>query len=376
MKKMFYSLESIRGIAALLVVIYHMRTDFFAVNNLMTIHRGYLFVDLFFVLSGFVIAHNYLDRISTKEEATKFLILRLGRLYPLFIITSSFFLLEPAIEWYTGEVGVEASKVDLSILLFHLSMSQSLGFNEVILNDPSWSISVEFYTYVLFSILLIFIPKHKQTLIFISIVIISFIVVLFNAPDRARPIFVTYDFGVFRCFYGFFIGVLTYKFFLKITTSELKQIRLYPSIVIITMVLFFELGLRFNEIIELVFPLLCSLLILSLVISEQDNCLSKVFTGRLFLFLGNVSFSLYLIHIPVISALRRITQKVLYSDLIEINNKVYNVNFISGMVFMLIALIISLILSYYSYTYFEMPIRNKVKNMMKQKRSKPKTLLA
>jgi peptidoglycan/LPS O-acetylase OafA/YrhL len=100
------SLESLRGVAALLVALYHVswlnptRYQGLVLNS-------YLMVDLFFVLSGFVMCHGYGHRIRNRAELGDFLVLRIGRLYPLHVAMLLVFLVREAVkvEW----LGVSAS---------------------------------------------------------------------------------------------------------------------------------------------------------------------------------------------------------------------------------------------------------------------------
>src|SRR6266496_1761059 len=80
--KFFAPLESLRGLAALVVVIYHAVWSN-PVTGLHFFQNGALMVDFFFVLSGFVIAHSYGGKLRSFTENVRFLFLRIGRLYPL-----------------------------------------------------------------------------------------------------------------------------------------------------------------------------------------------------------------------------------------------------------------------------------------------------
>lgn len=82
---MFFKLESLRGLAACAVVLYHSP---FNVNDavLGLFRNAYLFVDLFFVLSGFVMAHAYADKIAAGMRFSDYMALRLGRIYPLHLV--------------------------------------------------------------------------------------------------------------------------------------------------------------------------------------------------------------------------------------------------------------------------------------------------
>src|SRR5579871_5277008 len=78
----FYPLESLRGLAALTVVIYHAVWNN-PITSLSFFQNGALMVDFFFVLSGFVIFHSYGRKLGSWSQIGRFLWLRLGRLYPL-----------------------------------------------------------------------------------------------------------------------------------------------------------------------------------------------------------------------------------------------------------------------------------------------------
>jgi peptidoglycan/LPS O-acetylase OafA/YrhL len=81
----FEALDSLRGVCAILVVMFHMPVtshwrswDF--------IQHAYLFVDYFFVLSGFVIAHAYAARLKTAADAGRFMVRRFGRIWPMHVL--------------------------------------------------------------------------------------------------------------------------------------------------------------------------------------------------------------------------------------------------------------------------------------------------
>ena len=78
-------LESLRGLAALLVVFFHV-PKWNSFLNVGIINNGYLMVELFFVLSGFVIFNAYSNNIKSKRDLMRFQFLRFGRLYPVHIL--------------------------------------------------------------------------------------------------------------------------------------------------------------------------------------------------------------------------------------------------------------------------------------------------
>src|SRR5262245_36456313 len=87
----FEVLDSWRGICAMMIVLYHVPWSFFS-SDLAVIRYGWLFVDFFFVLSGFVTTHGYATKIANLDSAFQFIKRRLFRLYPLHFCTLAFSL--------------------------------------------------------------------------------------------------------------------------------------------------------------------------------------------------------------------------------------------------------------------------------------------
>ncbi len=87
-------LESIRGLAALLIVFHHI-PKWNPILDTKIINNGYLMVELFFVLSGFVIFSAYANKIGDKRDLLRFQFLRFGRLYPVHLL----FLFETFARW-------------------------------------------------------------------------------------------------------------------------------------------------------------------------------------------------------------------------------------------------------------------------------------
>src|SRR5262249_55412493 len=87
----FRVLDSWRGICALLVALFHFMFPSHVAQSPL-IHNGWLLVDFFFVLSGFVIAHAYADKLTGWAATVPFMIRRFGRVYPLHFATLMFFV--------------------------------------------------------------------------------------------------------------------------------------------------------------------------------------------------------------------------------------------------------------------------------------------
>ena len=82
----YVALDGLRGAAALLIVLYHVRWTSHLSGSLF-VKNSYLAVDLFFILSGFVISWAYRERVKSPSDAARFLIVRLFRVYPLHLAT-------------------------------------------------------------------------------------------------------------------------------------------------------------------------------------------------------------------------------------------------------------------------------------------------
>lgn len=214
-KHFFGGLESLRGIAALIVVIHHTRYAMRLAPNHIFCLKGYLMVDLFFVLSGFVIYHNYSQKINSIKNILRFMALRFGRLYPLHLFFLLLFLGIEIVKYINeSRFGISSSPAfgrnNISSFLANFLLIQPFfQLTNKTFNIPSWSIGTEYYTYLLFAILaLLFVGKRK--FIFASGVVVSLTVLLlsFWAGEGLSS-----DAGLsmLRCVLGFFAGVLAYQ---------------------------------------------------------------------------------------------------------------------------------------------------------------------
>lgn len=195
-------LESIRGLAALLVVFSHIplwntHLEFSVVQN------GYLMVELFFVLSGFVIYNAYHNKITSFRHFLGFQFLRLGRLYPIHFLFLIFFLVIElskyvALERYNINLGtLPFERSNLNSFMQHLLLVQAIGPTENAnnFNVPAWSISVEFYTYMIFACILLLARRIKNILF--TVLFATSIILLVSKETFGFP-------SLIRCTTGFF----------------------------------------------------------------------------------------------------------------------------------------------------------------------------
>jgi peptidoglycan/LPS O-acetylase OafA/YrhL len=164
----FFSLDVMRGIAALAVVFWHWQIFFYVGGRLpptfslrmQPLYRifaplyqaGYLAVDLFFALSGFIFFALYSDRVASRDiSAKQFFVLRLSRLYPLHLATLVFVAVGQAIFVHQNGTYFGSHYNDLYHFLLNLLFASSWGIEKGhSFNGPFWSVSVEALLYVVF----------------------------------------------------------------------------------------------------------------------------------------------------------------------------------------------------------------------------------
>lgn len=222
MKERFAVLDIFRGIFASLVVLFHL-SAFSAtpiINNAF-IYNSDLFVDFFFVLSGFVIAYSY-QHIKTGAELKRFFKKRFLRLYPLHLIVLLLFVLIE-LSKHSASGFVHVNKVDnvsnnVYTFLTNLFLVNSVkfpGINDFSWNIASWSISAEMIAYAVFGFTMLFINRANldriKTIIYLLIALIAGIAMyLITGSLRLTRGF---DYGFLRGIIGFSLGVVCLNVF-------------------------------------------------------------------------------------------------------------------------------------------------------------------
>jgi peptidoglycan/LPS O-acetylase OafA/YrhL len=157
------ALTSVRGIAAWLVVLFHIRLSIpgLAAPVAAMLAKGYLAVDFFFLLSGFVIWMSWSERLRGGGAAAVpgFLKRRIARIWPLHLFMLGFALALASLLWATGR---ETPQFPLAELPLHLMLLQNWGLTQALAwNDPAWSISCELAAYLLFPLLVLTIDWRR-----------------------------------------------------------------------------------------------------------------------------------------------------------------------------------------------------------------------
>jgi peptidoglycan/LPS O-acetylase OafA/YrhL len=139
----FRVLDGWRGVAALLVALFHLNLNS-DIYRLDFVRNAYLFVDFFFVLSGFVITYNYADRLGTSKELSSFVIRRFARLWPLHVVVLLAFLAVESAKFVLAARGVSfymppfTGSNSLDTIPLNLVFAQSFGLvQHLTWNSPS-----------------------------------------------------------------------------------------------------------------------------------------------------------------------------------------------------------------------------------------------
>jgi peptidoglycan/LPS O-acetylase OafA/YrhL len=336
---------SLRGIAAVLVVAFHyavpLRDVGFDVNrHTILVARGYLWVDLFFILSGYILCHVYLTRLFDLGSIALFFRARLARIYPLHIATLLLLVgCQVALPRITG-VSVDFGKPDtlwLNVLDIHAwGMLTHYGWN-----FPSWSISAEFAAYLLFPIICIGIRLAPAiTFSVLASVVVARMIFVALTPPR-------YHFeqlALFECLPMFALGIMLYRsrpFALRSSFAMTSALQLVALVGIV-----FAMHFGLNDAM-LVFPF--ALLIFST--QADTGAAGRVLRSGPLVMLGEWSYSIYMIHIPVLFLLQ-VAWPTIAVQPFGLSAPAANVSLV------LASTIMTVILGCLSFHYFEKPIRD------------------
>ncbi len=292
------------------------------------IDNGFLFVDFFFVLSGFVISYSYFGRLRTATDFVGFMIRRLGRVYPMHaLVLAAFIVLElgKAYSWSRGFAMLNPpfeKYFSIKAILTNLLLIQALDIHEYSTwNGPSWSISVEFITYIVFAALTIFTCGRRWlvSIVCIYLIVATAVVILIYSPLYIDTVF---DYAIFRCIYGFCFGVLA-QFVHRAVVAKVT-IGAVGSAIGIAGSTLLEFAVVGGVVVfvamtgavprSLLGPPLFFLAVL--IFSFEGGLVSRLLRRAPFQFLGRLSYTIYITHALVILFFARVLKMLQGSNLV------------------------------------------------------------
>jgi peptidoglycan/LPS O-acetylase OafA/YrhL len=308
-KNHLHSLDALRGIAALGIVAGH-----FGWNNSLvdTAFRSnaHLFVDFFFVLSGFVIALNYGERIRDGAGLARFAWLRFWRLYPLHLAVLLVFALPEAAKWYgalrTGGAAAVAARGALATLASNLVLLQAL--RPAAFNVPSWSISTEFWAYLVFAATAL--ASRRRFVWLAPPIVLATGWLLLRSGDGFVH---ANDWLAFaRCLFGFFLGVAVYGIHARVTIP-LALSRPAAAAVCAAPIALMAVFLAINttDAFGIVVPLISGVLVLVLA-AAPANAVRDALSTPPMIWLGAVSYSIYMVHWALVLLIVRLAGLALH----------------------------------------------------------------
>ena len=302
-------LDGLRGVAAITVVCFHL-FEAFATSHLdQRINHGYLAVDFFFILSGFVIGYAYDDRwnrMSVKEFFTR----RLIRLHPMVVMGA----LIGAAMFYTQGCSVwDVSLISVGALLLATLMNDLMipatpgceirGVGEMYpLNGPSWSLFFEYIGNILYAFVLRKLPTRALTVL---VVVAGCGLAIFSILGPLGDICVGFALtdenivgGSLRLLFAFPAGLLLSRIF---KPRNVRGAFWIGAAAIVALSAVPRLGGSEHLWMNGLYDTLCAVAIFpAIVLLAASGKTTDAFTTRVCKFLGDISYPLYMVHYPFI----------------------------------------------------------------------------
>ncbi len=337
-------IDSLRALAVISVIIYHAKINIF---NLKILEGGFLGVDIFFVISGYLITSIIITDLKNKNfSILNFYERRLRRIIPVLVFI---ILVTLPFGWiYLLPIQfIEFSKSALFSLIFSSNLFFWIDGVEYIRTESlfkpylhTWSLSVEEQYYLIVPFILIFFYKKKQILnILILIFLISFMHSIFSSTKYPVFNFFSLSTRAWEIAAGSIISYLEFsKGSKKIKNNILNEIFVFFGLSLIFIsILFFDDKIKHPHLLTTL-PIIGTCLILWF--ANKELLIIKFLSFKIFIIIGLISYSLYLWHYPLF-AFARITGLVEGSIL----NKT-------------ILIFLLFILSFLTYYFIEKKFRN------------------
>ena len=290
------SLTGIRGIAALWVVFFHFRHSY-GINNVVNfdwlVDKGYWGVDFFFVLSGFVLSYNYFSKFNGPDFGfayyKRFLVKRLARIYPLHLFTLVIHAILLFIGYKIGQEIVFHGRCGLDSAVGNILLVHAWGFfPSLTWNYPSWSISAEWFAYLIVLLVGIrYFPRVNRTYHVLTVAVMWGALIVYTIYIGEAISYLAAN-SLPRVTTEFLAGCLLYRIVPKDHHSRWANLIFligFGGFAILT-----QLPVKYEF-------LLLPLIMLSIYSLWVGSSLGEVIFGnRIVVFLGEISYSIYLMH--------------------------------------------------------------------------------
>ena len=308
-------LDGLRGVAALVVILYHIFEGYaFASNGTIdTLNHGYLAVDFFFILSGFVIGYAYDDRWGKGLTMKNFFKRRLIRLHPMVIMGAVLgavtFYLQGCVQWDGTHIAISMVMLSLLCTMFFIPAMPGVGYEvrgngEMFpLNGPCWSLFFEYIGNILYAL---FIRRLSNKALAVLVAVLGVALTLFAVLDISgygnigvgwTLDGVNFIGGTLRMLFPFSMGMLL--------SRKFKTVKLRGAFWICTIIMIALFAVPYLEdakpfcvngayevfCVIVAFPILVWLGASGTTTDKKSTVICK--------FLGDISYPVYVVHYPI-----------------------------------------------------------------------------
>lgn len=305
-------LDGLRGVAALFVIWYHVFEGFATSPLDQRLNHGYLAVDFFFILSGFVIGYAYDDRWKTTMTTKNFFKRRLIRLHPMVVMGAVLgaitFYIQGCEQWDGTKVSISMVMLALLLNLFLIPAvpgtgPEVRGNGEMYpLNGPSWSLFFEYIGNILYALFIRRLSTKALTVLVVlaGIALASFAIFNYSGYGHLGVGWTLADYnligGFLRMFFAFSIGLLMSRNFKPV---HIRGAFWICSLVIIAFLSVPHIGGMESPWMNGIYDSVCTILIFPmLVYLAASGKTTDKNTSKICKFLGDISYPVYIVHYP------------------------------------------------------------------------------
>jgi len=291
-KPHYLILDGLRGVAAELVAVFHIVEAHYPVLVEHPIHHGYLAVDFFFLLSGFVVGYAYDDRWH-QMGVWHFFKVRLVRLHPMVVFAVMLGTLGFIVDPFTNGMSHHSFAYLMLSMVVALTLLPSpdvRGWGEThSLVGPCWSLLQEYIGNVIYAV---WIRKASKRLLWM--VVLTCAAALLAMAHYRNDVatgwsYQSFGFAVVRMMFPFFAGLLLYR-----SKKMLKIPFAFGVSTLLLLAIFFMPVFKYNGLFEAA----CIIIAFPLVVLIGASGTVGKFTKRTCTFLGSISYPIYIIHYP------------------------------------------------------------------------------
>ncbi|MBP7172496.1 MAG: acyltransferase [Cloacibacterium sp.] len=340
---MLNNLTGLRFYTALWVFVFHLSTEYIKELNVTFLNKGYLGVDVFFILSGFILTYVYYDDLFKEKLSQKkffnFIVKRFAKIYPLHIITFilvGILLLVGKYIFKQNSIIIQTNTIWQNVFLIHAwGTTEKLSWN-----FPSWSISAEWFAYIFVFPLSILIYKINRFLwVTLGVSIILFCIYCWVQTPNFDLNNYTYN-SLIRIIPEFICGIFLGWLRLKVDLNRITSLIIFVL----------SMGLLFFVIIHNFYLYeFCVLAFSGIILSlSYQSCLDFLFGKKIVQYLGHISFAFYLFQFISFIIFEEFFKYISLSFIAE------NLRLVVKFIF---AVGINIILASIAYRYLEEPIR-------------------